>query len=98
MCSERVVKLFALGCTVLSTMTRARFCGTRRPDARSARSQQLQLGAEPAAPMAQIGVLVRKGVLEELLAGEVLEIRVIDPTLADLLIGQCKDLLEQQQP
>jgi hypothetical protein len=60
--------------------------------------QQLRLGAEPAAPMAQIGALVRKGVLEELLAGEVLEIRVIDPTLPDLLIGQRKDLLEQQKP
>ncbi len=36
--------------------------------------------------MAQIGTLVQERVLEELLAGEVLEIRVIDPTLADLLI------------
>ena len=35
--------------------------------------------------------------LEELLAGEVLEIRIVDPTLADLLIGQRKDVLEQQQ-
>jgi hypothetical protein len=30
---------------------------------------------------------VREGVLEELLAGEVLETRVVDPTLADLFIG-----------
>ena len=59
--------------------------------------QQLQLGAEPAAPMAQIRTLVRQAVLEERLAGEVLEIRVIDPTRADLLIGQYKDVLEQQQ-
>jgi hypothetical protein len=41
---------------------------------------------------------VREIVLEELRAGEVLEIRVIDPSLADLLIGQREDVLEQQQP
>jgi hypothetical protein len=35
--------------------------------------QQLQLLAEPLAPVAQVRALVREGVLEELLAGEVLE-------------------------
>jgi hypothetical protein len=49
--------------------------------------QQLQLGAEPLALMAQVGALVRKLVLEELRAGEVLEIRVIDPALAHAFIG-----------
>jgi hypothetical protein len=37
--------------------------------------QQLQLVAEPLAPMAQVRALVR----EELFAGEELEIRVVDP-------------------
>ena len=60
--------------------------------------QQLQLVAEPLAPMAQVRALVRERVLEELLAGEVLEIRVIDPALAHALVGQPVDVLEQQQP
>jgi hypothetical protein len=60
--------------------------------------QQLQLVAEPPAPMAQVGALVREAVLEELLAGEVLKIGVVDPALAQLLIGQREDVLEQQKP
>ena len=48
--------------------------------------------------MAQVRALVRELVLEELLPGEVLEIRVIDPALADALVGQAVDVLEQQQP
>jgi hypothetical protein len=36
--------------------------------------------------------------LEELLAGEVLEVRVVDPALAYLFIGQGEDVLEQQKP
>ena len=60
--------------------------------------QQLQLVAEPLAPMAQVRALVRELVLEELLAGEVLEIRVIDPALAHAFVGQPVDVLEQQQP
>jgi hypothetical protein len=36
--------------------------------------QQLQLVAEPLAPMAQVGALVRELVLEELFPGEELEI------------------------
>jgi hypothetical protein len=35
--------------------------------------QQLQSVAEPLAPVAQVRALVREGVLEELLAGEVLK-------------------------
>jgi hypothetical protein len=32
-----------------------------------------------------------------LLTGEVLEVRVVDPTLAYLFIGQGEDVLEQQK-
>src|ERR1700757_5017962 len=60
--------------------------------------QQLQLVAEPLAPMAQVRALVRERVLEELFAGEVLEIRVVDPALAYPLIGHAVNVLEQQQP
>lgn len=41
---------------------------------------------------------MRKGVLEELFASEELEIRVVDPALANALIGQPVNVLEQQQP
>ena len=41
---------------------------------------------------------MRERVLKELFAGEVLEIRVVDPTLAHPLIGQAVNVLEQQQP
>src|SRR6516164_140951 len=60
--------------------------------------QQLQLVAQPLAPMAQVRAFVRKLVLEKLLSGEVLEIRVMHPALADTLVGQSVDVLEQQQP
>jgi len=56
--------------------------------------QQLQ----PVAPMAQVRALVREDVLEKPLAGEELEIRVMDPALALTLIGQPAKCLEQQQP
>ena len=48
--------------------------------------------------MAQVRALVREGVLEKLFAGEVLEIRVVDPALAHPFIGQPVNVLEQQQP
>ena len=41
--------------------------------------------------MAQVGAFVRERMLEELLAGEVLEVRVVDPALAYLFIGQGDD-------
>src|SRR4051794_2381792 len=68
----------------------------RHPQALS--QQQLQSVAEPLAPMAQVRALVREGVLEKLLAGEELEIRVVDPALAHTFIGQPVYVLEQQQP
>src|SRR5215470_4389115 len=48
----------------------------------------LQFVAKPLAPVAEVGTLVRKLVLEKLKAGEVLEIGVVDPALADTLVGQ----------
>src|SRR4051812_17791614 len=48
--------------------------------------------------MAQVTSLVREDVLEKLLAGEELEIRVVDPALAHPLVGQPVNVLEQQQP
>ena len=59
--------------------------------------QQLQLVAQPLAPMAQVRAFVRELVLEKLLSGEVLEIRVMHPALADTLVGQSVNVLEQQQ-
>ena len=71
---------------------------SRMRDPQALGEQQLQLVAEPPAPMAQVGALVREAVLEELLAGEVLKIGVVDPALTHLLIGQREDVLEQQKP
>jgi len=59
--------------------------------------QQLQFAAQPLAPMAQVRALVRELMLEELLAGEILEIRVMDPALAHALVGEPVGVLEQQQ-
>ena len=41
---------------------------------------------------------MREAVLEELLAGEVLEVRIIDPALAHAFVGQPINVLEQQEP
>src|SRR5262245_29087627 len=60
--------------------------------------QKFELVAEALPPMAQVGAFVRERMLEELLAGEVLEVRVVDPALAYLFIGQGEDVLEQQKP
>ena len=59
--------------------------------------QQVELIAQPLAPVAEVRALVRESVLEEGLAGEVLEIGVVDPALAHAFIGQSKHVLEQQQ-
>ena len=60
--------------------------------------KQIELVAEPLAPVAQVRALVRECMLEKLLPGEVLEIRVVDPALADLFVGQREDVLEKQNP
>lgn len=92
----------ALGCTVVSTVTRFEVLGPQRAtvvrDPQALRQQDLQLVTEPLAPMAQIRALVRKLMLEELLTGEVLKIRVMDPALADAFVRQPVDVLEQQKP
>src|SRR6266516_2722438 len=48
--------------------------------------------------MAQVRALVRKLVLKELLASEVLEVRVIDPAFAHAFVGQAGNMLEQKKP
>jgi len=48
--------------------------------------------------MAEIRTLMRELVLEKLRAGEVLEIRIMDPTLAHPFVGQTVDVLEQKEP
>ena len=60
--------------------------------------QKLQFVAEALPPMAEIRTLMRELVLEKLRAGEVLEIRIIDPTLAHPFVGQTVDVLEQKEP
>jgi hypothetical protein len=45
--------------------------------------------------MAQVGALLREFVLEELLTGEMLEIRVVDPAPAYAFVGEALDVLEQ---
>src|ERR1700747_1885921 len=58
--------------------------------------QKFQLVAEPLAPVAEVAPLVWELVLEKLKAREVLEIWVVDPALADTLVRQAVDMLEQQ--
>lgn len=48
--------------------------------------------------MAQVRALVREDVLEELFAGEVLEMRVVDPALAHILVGQAVICLSNSSP
>jgi hypothetical protein len=48
--------------------------------------------------MAEIRALMRELVLEKRLAGEVLEIRIMNPAIAHGLVGQAVDVLEQEQP
>ena len=59
--------------------------------------EQFQLVAEPLAPMAEVRALVRELMLEELFPGEVLEIRIKDPSLANAFVREAVDVLEQQQ-
>src|SRR5262249_5691191 len=95
-----VGKVMALGWTVVSTVTRLRSrvrsapasCATLRLSANTSSS----LSQKPLAPVAEVGTLVRKLVLEKLKASEVLEIGIVDPALADTLVGQAVDVLEQQ--
>jgi hypothetical protein len=58
--------------------------------------QKLELVAQPLTPMAQVRALVRKLMPEEFLPGEVLEVWVIHPALANAFIGHAVYVLEQQ--
>ena len=60
--------------------------------------QPFQPVAETLPPMAEVAPLVREPMLEELFAGKILEIRIVDPALAYPLIGQPINVLEQQKP
>ena len=96
-----VGKVMAFGRTVVSTVTRLRSPVRSAPVSSPPRAfgeQEFQLAAEPLSPMAEVGTLVREFVLEKLKPGELLEIRIVDPALADLLIRQAVNVLEQQQP
>ena len=59
----------------------------RMRHAQALSQQELELAAEPLPPMAQVGAFVREFVLEKFLAGEMLEIRVIDPPLTHAFVG-----------
>ncbi len=80
-----------LGCTVVSTVIRARsllrsapfLCATRRLSANSSSSL---LPSRLLAPMAQVGALVGELVLEKLFPSEILEIGIIDPALAHAFV------------
>src|SRR5262249_27816072 len=92
----------SLGCTVVSTVTRAKSfvrsaplsCATRKLFGQ----EKFQLAAEALAPMAQVRALVRKLVLEELLSGEVLEVWIKDSAFAHAFVGQSVNMLEQKKP
>src|SRR5215470_12422654 len=95
-----VGKVMALGCTVVSTVTRLRSLVRSAP----ASCATLKLSASRSSSLSPRRFLQwlrserRERMLEELLAGEVLEVRVVDPALAYLFIGQGEDVLEQQKP
>ncbi len=55
-------------------------------DAQAFGQKNVQPIADALAPMAHTGALVRQRVLEELLAGEVLEIRVVHPAVSHLRV------------
>src|SRR5438876_7090222 len=91
-----VGKVMFLGCTVVSTVTRAKSfvrsaplsCATRKLSARRSSSLLPR----------RLRQWLRSERLEELLSSEVLEIRVIDPALARTFVGQAVNMLEQKKP
>jgi hypothetical protein len=56
-------------------------------DAQAFGQQHVQGLADAVAPMAHAGAFVGQLVLEELLAGEVLKVWALDPTVPNLLVG-----------
>src|SRR5262249_25936462 len=97
-----VGKVMSLGCTVVSTVTRAKSLvrsaplSWRHPQALG--QEKFQLAAEAFAPMAQVRALVRKLVLEELISGEVMEVWIIDPAFAHAFVGQSVNMLGKKSP
>jgi hypothetical protein len=61
-------------------------CPARVGHPQALRQQQLPFVAEQLPPMAQIRALERELMLKKLLAGEVLEIGAIDPSLAHAFV------------
>ena len=89
----------ALGCTVRDPLKVLGPQGTAlMGHAQALGQQEFQLVTKPIAPMGEVRALVREDVLEKLLSGEVLEIRVVDPALAHRFIGQTVDVFEQSRP
>src|SRR5262249_23602227 len=91
-----------LGCTVVSTVTRAKILRPQRPalvrHPQALGQEKFQLAVEALAPMAQVRALVRKLVLEELLSGEVLEVWIIDPAFAHAFVGESVNCLSKKSP
>src|SRR5215467_2099562 len=91
-----------LGCTVVSTVTRAKSfvrsaplsCAPRKLSARRSSS----LPPRRLRQWLRSEQLVRKLVLQELLFGEVLEVWIIDPEFAHAFVGQSVNMLEQKKP
>ena len=93
----------ALGCTVVSTVTRAQcFCATAPPRLRGGQAlgqQHLQpLGPDALAPARHRGAVERQGVPEVDLAAEQLDVGAVEVAGADRLVGQAVHVLEQVQP
>jgi hypothetical protein len=77
--------------------------GLRRAGAGRDRQALLQqrrepLGAHALPPAGQRGALERQRVLEELLAAEQLEVGVLEPALAQRLVGEVVQMLEDREP
>src|SRR5215468_9672887 len=91
-----VGKVMSLGCTVVSTVTRAKSfvrsaplsCATRKLSAR--RSSSL--------PPRRLRQWLRSERSCGILSGEVLEVWIIDPAFAHAFVGQSVNMLEQKKP
>jgi hypothetical protein len=70
----------------------SRPCGVAQRAGRTRHSQalsqeELELAGEPLPPMAQVRALVREFVLKKFLAGEMLEVRVMNSALTHAFVG-----------
>ena len=91
-----VGKVMFFGCTVVSTMTRLRSDGFIAPARGQALLQQglEALLAHAVAPAGDRGAIERQGAPEELLAAEILIIRVLDPPCAHHFVAEIEGVLE----